>query len=258
MARSTRRSGAFTLAMAAAVVGLVAGCGESPPERAGTVNENSGDADQQSAEEGEQTEDVELDAVGREVTNEEAEAALPQVSSLPTGWSVDPENSLNDDEDDEGESEATIEPAECKDIMGGLADDEKDEPTGEASRTYSAGMLGPFMGVEISSFADEVPDDSFSKVLDALSACPEFTSTEDGEATTFKTSSLSFPNLGEESAAIRMSATTEEMPVGLDFVFIRAGHNIVTISHATVGAGGGSGDALEKLARATVANLEKG
>lgn len=256
MARSTRLSGTFTLAMAAALVSLMTGCSESPPERAGTVNESSADAQQESANEDEQTEDVELDAVGRELTDEEAESALPQVSSLPTGWSVDPEDSLNDDSEDD--SEAKIEPEKCQDIMGDLEDDQEDEPTSKASRTYSAGMMGPFMGVEISSFADKVPDDSFSKVLDALSACPEFTSTEDGESTTFKTSSLSFPNLGEESAAIRMSATTAEMPVGLDFVFIRAGHNIVTISHATVGAGGGSGDALEKLARATVANLEKG
>ncbi|MGN7246804.1 hypothetical protein ACTHQ1_03625 [Janibacter anophelis] len=240
--------------MAAAVVGLVAGCGESPPERAGTVNESSAASQESDSQEAE-TEDVKLDAVGRRLTTAEAESALPQVSSLPTGWSVDPENSLNDDSDDD--SKATIEPEKCQDIIGDV-DDKNDEPTGEASRTYSAGMLGPFMSVEISSFAKEVPDDSFSKVLDALSKCPEYTSTEDGEATTFKTSSLSFPNLDEETAAFRMSATTAEMPVGVDMVAVRAGHNVLTISYTTIGAGGGSGDALEKLARATVANLEKG
>lgn len=241
---------------ALAVVGTLAGCSDAPPERAGTVEEPSGAADPAAGSTDETSEEVELDAVGRELTDAQAKAALPAVSALPTGWSVDPENSLNDESD--GDSTATIEPAECQAIMDDLGDESDDEPTGKASRTYTAGMLGPFMGVEISSYADEVPDDVFKKTLDALTACPELTSTEDGVATTFTTSSLSFPNLGEESAAIRMAATSDGMPVGLDMVFIRAGHTIVSVSTATVGAGAGSADAMEKVARATVANLEKG
>ncbi|WP_338751551.1 hypothetical protein [Janibacter alittae] len=109
--------------------------------------------------------------------------------------------------------------------------------------------------MEISSFADEVPEDSFEKALDALSTCSEITSTEDGTTTTFKISSLSFPNLGEESAAIRMAGTADEMTVGLDMVIIRAGHNLVTLSQATIG-GAADSDALEKAARATVTNME--
>jgi hypothetical protein len=245
-----------TFVAALAVVGTLAGCSDAPPERAGTVNESASPVEPSAASSEASSEEVELDAVGRQLTDEQAKAALPAVSTLPTGWSVDPENTLNDESDDE-DSKATIEPAECQAIMDGLSDQQKDEPTGKASRTYMAGMLGPFMGVEISSFADEVPDDVFTKTLDALTACPEFTSTEDGVDTTFKTSSLSFPNLGEESAAIRMAATADGMPVGLDMVFIRAGHTIVTVSTATVGAGS-AGEAMEKVARATVTNLEKG
>lgn len=243
-----------TFAATLAVAGMLTGCGsDAPPERAGTVKESSDDVGQAAAAEGSEDSGVELDAVGRELTDAQAKAALPAVSALPTGWSVDPENSLNDESEED--SEATIEPAKCQAIMDDLGDDK--EPTGKASRTYTAGMVGPFMGVEISSFADEIPDDSFEKILDALSSCPEITSTEDGVKTTFKTSSLSFPNLGEESAAIRMAATTDGMPVGLDIAFIRAGHTMVTVSQASVGAASGSADALEKVARATVTNLEK-
>lgn len=220
------------------------------------MNESSAPADESSGSKEDSTAEVELDAVGRKLTTEEAQAALPAVSVLPTGWSVDPENSLNDESEDD--SKATIEPAECQAIMDDLGDEQDDKPTAKASRTYTAGMLGPFMGVEISSFADEVPDDSFKKVLDALSSCPEISSTEDGETTTFKISSLSFPNLGEESAALRMAATADGTPVGLDMVVVRAGHNIVTLSHASVGGATDSGSALEKVARATVTNLEKG
>lgn len=243
------------MAIAASVT--LAGCGsDSPPDRAGTVEESSADTEQSASEKSSETEEVELDTVGQELTNEEAKAALPPVSALPTGWSVDPENTLNDDSESDAEPEGTIEPAECQTIMDDLSEEQDQEPTAEASQTYTAGMLGPFLGVEIDSFADKVPEDSFKKILDALSTCPEITSTEDGSTTTFTISSLSFPNLGEESAAIRMSGTADEMAIGIDMVVIRAGHNLVTLSQATVGGATGSSDALEKVARTTVTNME--
>ncbi|WP_277455148.1 hypothetical protein [Janibacter sp. DB-40] len=245
---------AYAVALVASVA--LAGCGDSPPERAGTVGESSAETGEGAQEDSSETEEVELDTVGRELTNEEAKAALPPVSALPTGWSVDPENTLNDDSESDSESEETIEPAKCQTIMDDLSEEQDQDPTGEASQTYTAGMLGPFLGVEINSFSDDVPEDSFTKFLDALSTCSKFTSTEDGTATTFKVSSLSFPNLGEESAAIRMSGESEGMAVGLDMVAIRAGHNIVTLSQASVGGATGSGKALEKVARATVTNME--
>lgn len=254
--RRLRYSG---VALALAMSGVLVGCSESPPERAGTVNESSAtDADTDgSSTSAAEAEEVELDAVGRELTTDEAKAALPQVSSLPTGWSVDADNSLNDDSDED--SKATIEPAKCQALQDGMAEyrEKQGEPSAQASRTYTGGGLGPFMGVEISSFADEIPDDMLKKSLDALSACPEFTSTEDGQSTTFKTSSLSFPNLGDESVAFRMNAESDGMPIEMTFVYIRAGHNGIAVSHAAVGAASGAAEDVEKLARATVANLER-
>lgn len=255
MTQFNRRFRNSTFVATLAVVGTLAGCSDAPPERAGTVNESSSAADPAAGSKDKASQEVELDAVGRQLTDKQAEAALPAVSALPTGWSVDPENTLNDESDED--SEATIEPAKCQDIMDGLDEQQGDEPTGKASRTYTAGMMGPFMGVEINSYAEEVPDDAFKKTLDALTACPEFTSTEDGVTMTFKASSLSFPNLGEESAAIRMAATSDGMPVSLDLVVIRAGHTIVTVSTATVGSGSVTAETMEKVARKTVANLEK-
>lgn len=262
MTTSIHRGRRHIIVWGAAVALALSACGsDDPPERAGTIEENtsadsSSDASAEPAEdESSSAPEVELDTVGRELTNEQAKAALPAVAALPTGWSVDPENTLNDDSESDAESNETIEPAKCQAIMDDLAEEQDQEPTGEASQTYTAGMLGPFLGVEINSFADEVPEDSFTKFLDALSTCPEITSTEDGTATTFKISTLSFPNLGEESAAIRMTGESEGMTVGLDMVAIRAGHNIVTLSQASVGGVAGS-DALEKAARATITNME--
>lgn len=255
MIRTTRRTRFHGSAVALVAALTLAGCSDSPPDRAGTVGESSADTGESAPEESPETEEVELDSVGRELTNEEAKAALPPASALPTGWSVDPESTLTDGSESDAEPEGTIEPAKCQAIMDDLSEEQDQEPTGEASTTYTAGMLGPFLGVEINSFADEVPEDSFKKVLDALSTCSEITSTEDGTTTTFKISSLSFPNLGEESAAIRMAGESEGMAVGLDMVVIRAGHNIVTLSQASVG-GAADSDALEKAARATVTNME--
>ena len=100
-----------TFVAALAVVGTLAGCSDAPPERAGTVNESASPVEPSAASSEASSEEVELDAVGRQLTDEQAKAALPAVSTLPTGWSVDPENTLNDESDDE-DSKATIEPSE--------------------------------------------------------------------------------------------------------------------------------------------------
>lgn len=242
------------LALIAALA--LAGCGgEDRPERAGTVEESSGGASESSqTSESSDSSEVEIDAVGRTLDDQEAEAALPDISSLPTGWSIDTETS--DDEDDE--SEGTVEPAKCEAILDGVSESWDKDPVGEAEKSYTAGQMGPFMEVSISSFDEEYPDDVFGKFLKAFESCPEFTSVEDGESTTFKVSGMSFPNLGEETVAIRMAAESDGIPIQADLVAIRAGHNVVSVSHSGLGGDGDSASVMEATARKVVQNLEDG
>lgn len=246
---------------AAAALAL-SGCGsDDPPERAGTVEESTS-ADSSTSEAADQETpskpDVDLDGIGRVLTDEEAEAALPAVSSLPTGWSVDDSDDGAEDDADDLPDDDEIEPAECKAIMEDMEDAWDEDPVGEADRDYMAGMLGPFMNVEINSFEEEVPEEAFGEVLTALETCKEFTSTEDGVATTFTVSPLSFPNYGEESAAVRLSAESEGTAIALDLVMVRAGHNALNFIHMSLGGAADSAEALEQLAAETIAALEEG
>lgn len=109
-----------------------------------------------------------------------------------------------------GEHGDQVTPARCQVIFDGSEDlDDAEDPVAEASVTYTAGMLGPFVGVKVLSFTNEIAEDRFDRVLDALSECPKFTIDDGQTVTPFRVSALSFPNYGQESAALRMSASSE-------------------------------------------------
>lgn len=253
--RASRRHAALAATAVVAVLTLTA-CGSEPPQRAGTIDDPSATSDPGAAngQENKGKEERETDHAGRQLSKTEAKAALPRVSSLPAGWSVDPENTLTGaDEDD---SDDTITPERCAVIFEGLEELDAAEPTAKAGVTFTASMLGPFLGVELSSYDEEVPDDRFGKLLSALGSCPKFT-VDDGEsATPFTVSALSFPNYGDESAAMRMSAASEGMQFAIDLVAIRVGHNILSVSQMAVG-GPAPIKPLQRTAKETMANLNR-
>lgn len=254
---STARTRLIAVIAAFAIAGLTAGCGEDPPSRAGTVqtdnSEGTDDATPDPALE-ETEEPVADDAAGRELTVKQARAALPTVATLPSGWSADTENVLfGDDEDDD--SDDTTTPAHCAQIFDAIGSDEKD-PTAKAAANFTSGGFGPWFGVEISSFEDEVDDEMFEKVLDALGKCPEFTvDSHDGEGpATYQVSPLSIANVGEETAAFRLNVESGGMAMLMDFAIVRNGHN--TITGATAGLGSGMpATEMEKQLRLTMKRL---
>lgn len=254
--RAIRRPTA--LAVTAMVTALtLTSCGSETPQRAGTIDDPSATADSGSSNKRETDAKAEpdTDAAGRQLSKAEAKAALPRVSSLPAGWSVDPENTLTGpDEDDSADDKIT--PERCAVIFEGLEELDAAKPTAEAGVTFTSSMLGPFLGVEISSYDEEVPDDRFGQLLSALGSCPKFT-VDDGEsATPFTVAALSFPNYGDESAAMRMSAASEGMQFAIDLVAIRVGHNIVSVSQMAVG-GPAPIKPLQRAAEETMTNLNR-
>lgn len=243
----------------------LAGCGEDVPERAGTLDEPSanastetsvasGDDDAPESEDsGEQT-GHDFGRAGRQLTKVEAKEALPGVQVLPAGWSVDPESTLTGPDEDDAEDKIT--PARCKAVFDGLDDITDENPAAESGVTFTAGMLGPFLGVEITSQTEPIPGERLSAMLKALSKCPTFSVDDGTSVAKFQASALSFPNLGEESAALRLQASSDGMTFGLDMVAIRVGHNFVSVSQMNVG-GAGSVKPLQKAARATMTSLSE-
>ncbi|QSR30915.1 hypothetical protein CFI00_10490 [Nocardioides sp. S5] len=253
--RTIRSSIAVAAVLAAGA--LVSGCSDEPPTRAGTIeaekSQDSGDDEPDSNSE--QTEEpVTDDAAGRELTVKQARAALPTVASLPSGWSGDPENTLfGEDEDDD--SDDTTRPAHCEEIFDAIDADEE-EPAAKASASFTQGGFGPWFGVEVSSFPDEVDEDVFGEVLVALGKCSRFSvDAHDGEpATNYQVSPLSMANVGEETAAFRMNVDADGIALTMDFVILRNGHN--TITAATAGIGPGMPAAvMEKQLRLTMNRL---
>lgn len=246
----------IAVASVLAAFGLVSGCSEDAPSRAGTVEaEEPRTSDDETDGNSKQTEEpVTDDAAGRQLTMKQARAALPTVASLPSGWSGDPENTLfGEDEDDD--SDDTTRPAQCEEIFEAIDADE-DEPSAKSSVSFTQGGFGPWFGVQVSSFADEVDEDVFGEVLVALGKCSKFSvDAHDGEpATTYQVSPLSMANVGEETAAFRMSVDADGMVLTMDFAIVRNGHN--TITAATAGLGSGMpAAAMEKQLRLTMQRL---
>lgn len=247
----------IAVAAVLAALGIVSGCSEDAPSRAGTVQadkQQSSNGDESDGNSEQPEEPVTDDAAGRQLTLKQTRSVLPTVASLPSGWSADPENTLFDEDEDDG-SDDTTQPVHCEEIFDAIDADE-DEPSAQSSASFTQGGFGPWFGVEVSSFADEVDEDAFGEVLVALGKCSKFSvDSHDGEpATTYQVSPLSMANVGEETAAFRMSVDADGMALTMDFAIVRNGHN--TITAATAGLGSGMpAAAMEKQLRLTMQRL---
>lgn len=238
---------AATVVMAALTTPFLAACSDDRAGDALTID----DGDAASSGDAEPTDDQDaddpFDRAGRVLSAAEIRAALPTVKDLPTGWSRDTE--ADDDEEDDEE----ISPPRCEDIFG---DNTEAKATIDEERAFEADEWGPFLSAEIGTYEDEIPDDILDEVADALSTCKKFTSTDaDGARTTFRAEALSFPNLGEETLAVRMKVETEIIPAAIDLVMVRIGHNLILLTNTSLGAQGLDSELLEKVGRQTVERL---
>lgn len=239
---------AASLALTVIATTSLSACSEDRADDALTIEDGKGApfADKDD----DQDEDDEFDRAGRLLSSDEIAAALPTVKDLPKTWARDTESENDEDDDDED----TIEPERCEELFG----DDLDEldPEAEATRAFKADDFGPFLSVDVATYEEEVPDDLLDEIAAALSECKEFTSTDsDGEQSTAKAEALSFPNLGEETLAVRMTIETEIFPVAIDLAMVRIGHNMVLLSNASIGGGELDAKLLEKLGRETVMRL---
>lgn len=177
---------------------------------------------------------------GQTLTEAQLEAALLTVPDLPTGYTA-----AADDGDEEDDGDTAGANAECSERFEALGDAEGSVADAEAN---FEGGLGVVLEQSLESFEDEdVLAQRFDDVVDVLSDCPSFTTTDDTGATTELTiSPLSFPKLGDDTVALAVAGTSGGFDLRLNLVLVRLGRNAMNLAQ-----GGLTADAavLEQVAR---------
>ena len=107
--------------------------------------------------------------------------------------------------------------------------------------------------MSIASYEEALEPGRLQAAADALSTCPDF-SVEDPEQTVdFSAAALSFPNLGNETLAIRLAGDVDDFAVTADQVLVVVGANVVSLT--AISLLDNDPAALEAAARAAVDGL---
>lgn len=210
-------------ALVIAVTLVGASCGDDD-DQARTVEVTTTTATETSAAPEETS--TELTATSTTTTEAAAPSAMDSVvvslQDLPAGWTAStPEE---DEEDDE--------------ICDGQDPFNAVEPVEEAESNFEQGSFGPFLSSIAGRYAST---DDAQGVLDAVAGavdqCQTFTDVDDdGTEVTYTFAALSFPKLGEDTYAARLSATTPFGPLALDFAFAREGDAVAAVINGGLGA----------------------
>lgn len=175
------------------------------------------------------------------LTEAQLQAALLTVPELPTGYTA-----AAAEEEEEDDSEATGNSDECSAKFEELGEAEGQEAA-SAEASFEGGF-GVVLEQGLESYEDEeTVSQRFDDVVEVLSECQAFSSTDDdGVTTDFTIGALSFPKLGDDTVALAVTGKTPDISVSLNFVVVRLGRNVMSIAQ-----GGLTTDpaALEQAAR---------
>lgn len=156
-----------------------------------------------------------------EAGSKDPESIIVRLEDLPTGWSPTP------DEDDEEDDESTS----CLDTLfpddlSGFFED-PNAPTAEAA--FQQSEFGPFLGAGVTT---EFPDGErlFDGLGDRFAACD---GTTDSDGVTYSIMPVSFPNLGDDTFAVRVDG---ENPEGFPVSFVMALVRVDDVMIMTFGA----------------------
>ena len=202
-----------SIVLASAVL-LLAGCGgDDDDDQAQTIETTT------------TTADPEEETTTTSGASSDLSDVVVQLEDLPTGWSVSPPEDDDEATDDEFcEDHDPFNEVEAQD---------------EAESSFQESDFGPFVASAASQFTD---DDEASTIIDAFAdaanECQSWTDTdEDGTVTEYTTTPLSFPDLGDETFAFRLSAASPIGPFAADIAVVRQGEFTLSIVNAGLGAG---------------------
>jgi hypothetical protein len=189
------------------------------------------------------------------LTSKQIKGALLKIDDMPPGYTKD--SDLISDEEDEDVFSGS---PKCKRLMNALDSGDKEEkPFGEGEVGFKESDFGPFVAESVSSFKGDRIKDGMGKFREAFESCTTFTTTDkDGAKTKFKVAQMSFPKLGDDTIAIKMSAKEPTLGMSFDFslVAVRVDQNVVLMLNLGVGRALG-GQKFEKLTRLAVERIDQ-
>lgn len=199
------------------------------------------------------------DGIGREITDDDAEAALPE---KPTGYT-------SDDYEAGAEDRATS-PEVCLDLLriGSLAEDLNEDTSGSAGIIY-AKDTGPVDDQEtytitITSHSDPVGPDLLAAAGSALGDCSAFSFTGRDEGGNFDerviAEGLPVKNIGDQTFAVRLTAfpriDNNVHRQYVDQIDVRVGHTLVGVRSTHYDENADTED-IEDMAQEILDNLEE-
>ncbi len=158
----------------------------------------------------------------RSANSAELTSMLLTVRQMPTGWSVY----------DAGSSSSTIGPGCLRQITAA-----KSNRTAHATVTFvgSKSALLPQFSEGLSIYAIPVSR-VFETLVTEFDRCHKISATSGGYKLTGTLGAMSFPRLGDQSAAWTWNFTVKHIGFGDDFVFVRKGAILVAFADAAVGS----------------------
>lgn len=170
----------------------------------------------------------------------ELEEKLLALDDLPAGWTTAPE----EEDEDSGTTE-----------WCGRDLEEEFEPGVEAAVDFQKDDFGPFLSHSVERHEGGGAKEAIDAFIETAQECEEWTETDpDAGETTFRLSPLSFPKLGDQTVAVRISGDNDFVSFAGDVVVWRRGDLLSLLIN--VGIGGDLDSALtEEMARKADAKL---
>jgi hypothetical protein len=165
--------------------------------------------------------------------------AMLTVDDLPAGWSQLP--------DDNSTSKSKL----CNGVD--LDQTKVSNATSKASRTFTtSGTAKRFLIEALATLPGSDASKALTGLREAMTSCGQWSEPSgSGNATaTFNLRELSFPRLGDDSFAFRVtSGTTTQVTGEGDFAYVRHGHSLLIVMYAGVSFTGPDTDQWVALAR---------
>lgn len=146
-----------------------------------------------------------------------AEDAVIALSDLPTGWAVDPDET-DDDDGFCGRDE------DIPSLVGF-------EAVSKAEAQFAEGGNIPLLFNFVAAYAPGDAAISFDKFAEIVGDCSSFES----DGTTFKVAPVSFPEQGDASVPLLVSAEIEGFTFSLYFVSVRVADGITVVGYGGLG-----------------------
>lgn len=218
---------------------LLSGC--SSDERAQTVEAPEPD-EAEAADEATEPDGAEAEDVAVEPQELDLQAGLLELDDMPPGWTQMP---TDEDEEESGSTLCEQEPLD------------EIEAIDRVSTQFSAGDLGPFLDHTVALYDDGEAAEAMEAFLATLNDCDEWTEeTEDG-LVTYRPTPLSFPSLGDETVATRLTVEGELITMTIDMITWRRGDvlSLLLASEAFDAPDGAQTAALAETADERLADL---